>query len=197
MTVCLLLAAGSSSRMNASGLATPKMLLSFSGKTFLQHIIDEVKKTGNPLVVVTGCYHHLLQPVLEQQQIAFVQNESWNDGMGNSIQKGTAFILQHYPEVTSVIILVCDQPYLSAELLNKMTETKTAAQKGIVAAAYNNTLGIPVLFDRKYFEKLLSLTGRYGAKKIVQQLPDDTAAVAFEQGAIDIDTAEDYAGLVL
>lgn len=188
MTVCVLLAAGSSSRMGQ-----PKVLLPFNGKTLLQHAIDEIKKVdGTELLVITGCYHLLLKDILEQQQIAFVENTNWRDGMGASIQTGMKHVMQFYPAATSVIILVCDQPFISAGLLYKLISAQMQTHKGIVAAAYNNTTGTPVLFHKKYFAALSLLNGQYGAKKLIQQMNDDVATVPFPAGAVDIDTMEDY-----
>ena len=191
MTVCLLLAAGSSSR-----IGKPKMLLSFNGKTLLQHTIDEVNKLKHSkLLVVTGCYHSLLKEILVQQQIDFIENQHWEEGMGSSIQKGITYILQHYHNVNSVIILVCDQPYISAALLDELIATKKQTNKGIIASEYHDTTGTPVLFDKKYFEQLALLNGQYGAKKLLQQFKDDVTRVVFSLGEVDIDTKEDYENL--
>jgi len=63
--------------------------------------------------------------------------------------------------------------------------------KGIIACAYADSVGTPVLFGRSYFEQLLALSGSEGAKKLLKQYPDDLATVAFPDGYIDIDTGED------
>ena len=219
MTTCLLLAAGSSSRMDFpgrhrrsdrenesvdhtlspapaydNGLSSfPKMLLDFNGKTLLQHIIDEVQQLKDiSLLVVTGCYHHLLKEILQPQQIPFVQNEQWEEGMGTSIQKGMNYLQEHYSNADSVIILVCDQPYITSGLLQEMIHTKQTSGKGIVACSYNDTMGTPVLFDKKYFTALAMLEGASGAKKMIQQYNEDVASIQFPKGAIDIDTPDDY-----
>jgi molybdenum cofactor cytidylyltransferase len=177
--------------------AIPKMLLPFEGKTLLQHTIDEIKKVdGTELLVVTGCYHLLLKEILEQQQIDFIENDNWKDGMGCSIQKGIAYVSAQYPNANSVIILVCDQPYISTALLEELMITKQQTNKGIVAAAYNDTTGTPVLFDKKYFAALALLRGQYGAKKLIQQFSNDVATVVFPDGAVDIDTMDDYEKLI-
>jgi len=217
MTNCLLLAAGSSSRMNTgrysrsnqqtdkqeTGLtygtdrgAVAKMLLPFKGKTLLQHVIDEIKKSeSDQLTVVTGCYHSILQEVLLPQKIDVAENKNWEEGMGASIQIGVTHILQQYPTTENIIILVCDQPYISCALLNELIMTKQKTGKSIIASAYNNTNGTPVLFDKKYFDRLLLLNGPSGAKRIVQQHIHDVAEVAFPEGAFDIDTPEEYDSL--
>ena len=192
MTVCLLLAAGSSSRMGS-----PKMLLPFNGKTFLQHAIDEIKNSNaNGLVVVTGCCHQHLKGILLPQQINFVENKNWEEGMSSSIQTGTAYTIQQYPSTESIIIAVCDQPYISSSLLNELVAAKQKTGKGIIASTYNNMQGTPVLFSKKYFEQLKQLGGPYGAKKIIQGHANDMSAINFPKGAIDIDTVEDYENLL-
>ena len=188
MTVFLLLAAGNSSRMGK-----PKMLLPFNGKTLLQHSIDEIKKiTDQKLLVVTGCYHSLLKEQLQQQQILFFQNEHWQEGMASSIGAGMKYILQYFPDAVNVMILVCDQPFISAGLFQQMITKKAELVKGIIACKYNDTTGVPVLFDKKYFARLAILKGDVGAKKLVQQFVEDTAVIDFPEGAADIDTPEDY-----
>jgi molybdenum cofactor cytidylyltransferase len=174
-------------------MGQPKMLLDFNGKTLLQHIIDEAKKLNDAtMLVVTGCYHALLKDILQSQQIPFIQNEQWEEGMGTSIQRGITELLQHYSDAENVIIMVCDQPYISSGLLQEMIHTKQTTGKGIVACTYNDTTGTPVLFDKKYFSRLAMLQGQQGAKKMIQQFKEDTATISFPEGAIDIDTPGDY-----
>ncbi len=192
MNICLLLAAGSSSRMGQ-----PKMLLHFRGKTLLGHSIYEIKKLpAGKLLVVTGCYHTVLKEILEPQQIECIQNKQWEEGMGSSIKMGIGHIMENYPAAKTVIIVVCDQPHISVALLQELIHKKQQTGKGIIACAYNDTTGTPVLFDKKYFQQLALLSGQSGAKKLVQQFAEDTAMVSFPLGITDIDTPQDYDKLI-
>lgn len=176
--------------------AVAKMLLPYKDSTFLQHIVDEIKKSdADDLMVVTGCHHSLLEPVLSSQQIAFAENQHWEEGMGSSIRTGVEYVLKNIPAADKIIILVCDQPYISSSLINELISTATKSGKGIVAAAYSDSQGTPVLFDKKYFPLLRTLNGQAGAKKIVQQFARDAAMVDFPAGATDIDTPGDYAAI--
>jgi len=188
MTVCMLLAAGSSSRMGA-----PKMLLPFGGSTLLQHVINQVQKMKHTeLIVVTGAYHSILEPLLTAQQIPCVENKNWQQGMGTSIQTGIRYIQQQYPDAMQALILVCDQPFVTTALFREIIVTAQHTQKGIVACAYSGTTGTPVCFSKKYFQLLLQLPAGAGAKKIILRYPDDMASVPFEKGSVDIDTPSDY-----
>jgi len=61
--------------------------------------------------------------ILASQQIAFVYNEQWEEGMGTSIQKAITHMDECFPGTDQAMILVCDQPYISSGLLQKMMDT--------------------------------------------------------------------------
>lgn len=186
----LILAAG-----NASRFGSPKQLLPYKDKTFIRRIADEAMTAfGRDIVVVTGANASLVEA--EIPDLTVVRNEAWQDGMGSSVSKGMTTLMNLYPANQDVIILVCDQPHVSADLLLQIETRRLSTGKGMIACAYNNTIGTPALFDKRYFSELSALNGQQGAKVLLQQYPDDVATVDFPAGDIDIDTAEDYERLI-
>jgi len=186
----LILAAG-----NASRFGSPKQLLPYKDKTFIRRIADEAMTAfGHDIVVVTGANASLVEA--EIPDLTVVRNEAWQDGMGSSVSKGMTTLMNLYPANQDVIILVCDQPHVSADLLLQIETRRLSTGKGMIACAYNNTIGTPALFDKRYFSELSALNGQQGAKVLLQQYPDDVATVDFPAGDIDIDTAEDYERLI-
>jgi molybdenum cofactor cytidylyltransferase len=186
----LILAAG-----NASRFGSPKQLLVYNNKTFIRRIADEaIKAFGTSLVVVTGAHAELIET--EIADLTFVRNEAWQDGMGSSISKGMTSLMDLYSDSQDVIILVCDQPHVSADLLLQIKERRQSTGKRMIACAYNNTIGTPAFFDKYYFNELSALNGQQGAKVLFQKYPDDVATIDFPSGHIDIDTTEDYERLI-
>ena len=186
-TGVIILAAGNSSR-----LGRPKQLLPYRGRTLLTHTTTEILHTGlTPVLVVTGAFHTEVKESLCGQSIDIIFNPAWEEGMGSGIVAGLSNILLLHPDVDAVIITVCDQPFISSELLSQLLSTFDMSGKGIVACTYADSVGTPVLFGRSYFEQLLALTGSEGAKKLLKQYPDDFAVIDFPDGDIDIDTKED------
>ena len=112
--------------------------------------------------------------------------------MASSISKGMHEMINRFPSLSSVIIVVSDQPHLNRKILNEMVAAQAKTNKGIIAAQYGKITGTPVLFTKKYFNPLMALRGDTGAKSILQQHKADIASVEFPLGAIDIDTPEDY-----
>ncbi len=192
-TGIIILAAGPSLR-----LGKPKQLLVYQGKTLVVNIVEEAQKANlNPVVVVTGASSDSVSRELENKNVEIVYNDRWQTGMASGIVAGVSKILALSPETDSLIIAVCDQPFVSAALFGQLMKMKTEQNKGIVGSAYAGTIGTPVLFGKTYFEKLLLLQGGEGAKKILNTHRADLACVNFNQGSIDVDTTEDYDRLLL
>lgn len=191
-TVIIILAAGSSSRLGQA-----KQLLAFGESTLLAHSITEAQSiTDAAVIVVTGANRDSVERSITGSNILLVYNEQWEQGMGASISKGIGEAEIRFPYLESCIIAVCDQPYVKAALFGQLLVESTVTGKGIVASAYNNTLGTPVLFSNKYFENLKNLNGNEGAKSFLHLYKEDTAQVTFDKGAIDIDTEDDYIKLM-
>jgi molybdenum cofactor cytidylyltransferase len=183
MTGLIILAAGESSR-----LGRPKQNLEFEGQTLLQRAVETgIRSKCDKIIVVLGANSDKIKPV---QGASVVYNKDWAQGMASSIKTGMGEI-NDATEIKNVIIMLCDQPFVDAGLLNTLISRHTETGKPIVACEYNGITGVPVLFDHSLFSDLLLLQGTDGAKKILRQHPDKITTIPFEKGSIDIDTPED------
>jgi len=188
MTGLILLAAGASTRLGA-----PKQDLLYQGKTLLQHAIQVALSTNcTPVIVVQGAHALVISPEVPRERVAIVENPDWQEGMASSIRAGITALEQRAPLATGVILMLCDQPLVGPDHLNNLVQKKLETNKSIVASYYNNTLGVPVLFDKSFFPRLQALKGQEGAKKLLYQYEPEVAAVPFPQGSVDIDTIADY-----
>lgn len=184
----VILAAGNSSR-----LGRPKQLLEYKESTLLKNTISEALKVSNSfIIVVTGANQENVEKELNSSQITISFNADWENGMASSIVKGLNELLLLNPDCEQCIFSVCDQPFVTSLIFENLIKEYKKTKKGIVASAYSETLGIPVLFNKKYFKELLELNGQEGAKKLINKYKNDVASVPFEKGNIDIDTEEDY-----
>lgn len=189
----IILAAGESKR-----LGQPKQLLEFKGKNLLQHVIDEAAEVDNcAVVVVLGPAHQDFLSANSNEHIIAGINSNPSAGMASSIQIGMHRLLQNYTSIKGCIIAVCDQPFIDASIFNALIDQSKTSGKGIVASAYADTLGTPVYLDKKYFDRLMLLSGNEGAKGILAENTDDIAQVPFQKGAIDIDLPADLEKLSL
>jgi molybdenum cofactor cytidylyltransferase len=188
MTGAVILAAGGSSRFGQ-----PKQLLTFRGKTLLRTIVEAACKAGcSPVVVVTGNDDGKILQELAHVNTIKVRNKNWQRGIGSSIRIGVQALIDEVPDVAAVLLLVCDQPAVDERVIERLFATREATKKDIVASSYADTVGVPAVFDRFLFKELLAIGDESGAKSIILQNPERVAQFAFPEGAIDIDTWEDW-----
>ena len=183
----VLLAAGSSSR-----LGSPKQLLVLEGLTLIKRAALTALEITSKVIVVTGAHSEKVQAELQTLPLTFSQNEAFKEGIASSIRVGLKILLEKYKDIEGVIFLVCDQPYLTADIINQLVNAANTSEKGIVACSYGNSLGIPALFKKKHFQELLELRGDVGAKKLIINHSNDVVAIPFPKGDIDIDTMEEW-----
>jgi molybdenum cofactor cytidylyltransferase len=184
MTALIILAAGESSR-----LGQPKQNLIFNGQTLLQRAVESgMASECATVIVVLGANSKHIKPIPET---ATLYNNKWKDGMASSIKRAMLEI-NNDSTFDKVIIMLCDQPFVSATLLNSLIDKQTETGQPIVACAYKGTIGVPALFNSTIFSELLQLRGKEGAKNVLKNHADDIAIIPFEKGGIDIDTPEDY-----
>ena len=187
------MAAGSSSRLGQN-----KLNFIFKEKTMLQNTIDEaINSEANEIILVLGAKHRENKFQLTGNNANVILNENWKKGIGNSIKCGLQHLIQKQVELNAVIISVCDQPYLSSKVFDKLISTYANSNKKIIASTYNDLLGVPVLYDQSLFDDLLNIPDEHGAKKyIIDQAEKDILdTIPFPKGEIDIDTIEDIQSL--
>jgi molybdenum cofactor cytidylyltransferase len=191
MTAIVILAAGSSSRMGSA-----KQNLVYKGKTLLQTMIMESQLVSENVVVLLGAGKEEIAAKIQDKGVTILDNCNWEQGMATSITLAIDHLLGFDCKPDSIIFLLCDQPYVNAELLNDLIATGKRLENGIIASKYSDTVGVPALFKKQYFPGLLELTGKDGAKKLFEKYKDDVVTIPFPLGAVDIDTEADYKKLI-
>ncbi len=189
----LILAAGSSSRLGEA-----KQLLKFEGKTLLRRAALTALAADTSLVtVVLGSNADLLKKEIEDLPLEIVVAENWQDGMSRSISAGLLLIIKAAPDLSAVIVLLCDQPLITSQTIENLIEEYQKTRKQIVAAEYNQTLGVPALFAAEKFDDLLALEGDAGARSLIKkQAASELAKIAVPEAAFDVDTPADYERLL-
>lgn len=180
----VLLAAGASNRFGR-----PKQLIPFKGHSLLRHLAEVALASNAASVhIVLGAYAEFLKHQLHGLKVRTVVNPDWNSGISSSVRTGVKDLSR---SVKAVLLVLCDQPYVTSLLLNGMMETFEKTKKLIIASEYENSLGVPALFDRKLFGELETLSGDRGARQVIMRHRNEVASIPFPEGSIDIDTPQD------
>jgi molybdenum cofactor cytidylyltransferase len=190
--VIIILAAGRSAR-----LGSPKQLLSYQGKNLLQHTIDIAFESEiGQIIVVLGSGIDEISAKLHTNSLTIIENPYWENGMASSVVCGINTMNNLQPDTDAVILMVCDQPFVSAKLLKDLIKKQKESGSSIVASSYENIHGTPALFHKEHFNELSALTGDSGARSLIKSHAESIEAIPFDQGSIDIDTLEDYRNLL-
>ena len=183
----VILAAGTSSRLGYA-----KQLVEFKGKSLLQHSIDvsdSIEFDTN--VLVLGARKDEIEGEIDLNGFEVVMNESWEEGMSSSINKGVLRSQELENELDHIVILLSDQPFVSKERIRELIEVQLNKNCQATFSEYAGDIGVPAIFSAEVFYDLKELKGDQGAKKLIHDKKLDYEIVKFEKGNFDVDTVED------
>jgi molybdenum cofactor cytidylyltransferase len=183
----IILAAGASSRMGRQ-----KQLLDWGGRPLVRAVAEQALAARlDQVIAVVGSARDEVTAALAGLPLRVVANPAYAEGQSSSLRAGVAAL---GPEVTATLILLGDQPFVSAAIIDRIVAAWRATGAAIVAPLYQGQRGNPVLFARPIFPQLLTLVGDQGARALLAADPARVYLVPFDdpRPLADIDTPEDY-----
>ena len=183
----IILAAGASTRMGE-----PKQLLAFDGSTLVRRAAHAaLSSTSREVVVVVGANAERVGKEVADLPVTIVFNGRWSEGMGTSVRAGLE-ASDGERVLAAAVLMPCDQPHLSAEVLNRLMDAHHETGKPIVVSGYEEVWGVPMLFARSLWPELRVLAGDRGAQGVARRHAGEVECVPFPLGAFDVDTRADY-----
>ncbi len=187
----VILAAGSSSRMGS-----PKQLLQFQGQSLVRRAAVAALEAGcRPVIIVTGANADLTRRELNGLEVSEVLNTDWETGIASSIRSGIEGLISAHPDVDASVVMLCDQPHVTAEIISTLVAAHRRTRSSIVASMYGESFGVPALFGKEFFAELARLEGMSGAKQVIQCHAPKAHFLPFPSGDVDVDTPEDFSRL--
>jgi molybdenum cofactor cytidylyltransferase len=160
MLAAVILSGGASSRMGS-----PKALLPYQGRAFLDHLLEITlhSKIGVRRVVL-GAHAEPIAKAIQLAADEIVINAEWEKGQLSSIQAG----LHSLPAGTDGMLLcLIDHPLISAELIDDLITRFYSSQAAIVLPVFEGRRGHPVLFSSRLYGELENASLEVGARSVV------------------------------
>jgi molybdenum cofactor cytidylyltransferase len=178
MLTAVILAAGESKRMGS-----PKALLLYHDKTFLEHLLDITRhpKIGSQLIVLGAGAEAISEHVgLNPEQV--VVNPDWQNGQLSSIKAAVKSIGSKPTD--GVLLCLVDHPLITSSLVHELVETFHRTGKAIVVPTFHGKRGHPVIFGSKLFPELLAAPEETGARSVVWNHASEVHEVPTEEEGI-------------
>lgn len=178
MLAAIILSGGSSSRMGS-----PKALLEYHGRPFLEHLLDVTK---HPRIgmrrVVLGAHAEPIGKVVSLNPDEVVINVDWQHGQLSSIQVA----LRTLPQGTDgAMVCLVDHPLISPSLVNGLVEEFYATKAPVVLPVFEGRRGHPVIFAASLYQELQKAPVDLGARSVVWAHKNEVSEyITSEEGCV-------------
>ena len=186
----VVLAAGLSSRMGSN-----KLLAEWRGKSLLRWTVESaLASEASPVIVVTGHESAKVEAALKGLDVRIVHNLHYASGLSASLKAGIRAVPANSD---GAIVLLGDMPEIAASLIDRMIAAFSPADgRSICVAVHEHRRGNPVLWARRFFAEIETLSGDVGAKELTAAHEDMVCDVEADGAVLrDIDTPDALAAL--
>jgi molybdenum cofactor cytidylyltransferase len=160
MLAAVVLSGGVSSRMGS-----PKALLPYQGRPFLEHLLEVTTQAKIGVRRVVLGPH--AEPIAKKVALAadeIVINTDWEKGQLSSIQ---AALRSLPPGTDGILLCLIDHPLISSTLVRDLINIFYTSKKPIVLPVCEGQRGHPVIFAAQLYDELLNAPLETGARAVV------------------------------
>jgi molybdenum cofactor cytidylyltransferase len=188
----VVLAAGRSTRMGAVN----KMLAEIGGKPLVRIATEQaLASRAKPVIVVTGHERERVEQALAGLPVRFVHNPAYADGLAGSVKTGIGAVPA---ESDGAIVCLGDMPQVDSGLIDKLLAAFDPERGALVVMpSIDGRRGNPVVWARRFFNDLMTITGDIGARHLIGQYAEAVVEVPLsgEAALTDVDTPESFSAV--
>lgn len=184
----IILAAGASSRFELGN----KLIAEIDGVPIVHRVASTLAKSDvQDVILVTADVSGAVARAAGTGRWRTVENPHADRGLSSSLCIGLEAI---DARADGVLIALADMPGITAELINLLLAAFAETRNEIVfPVAADGRRGHPVIWPRRFFPALKSLSGDSGGKAIIAAHAESCRPVRYDEGGAfsDIDTGKD------
>ncbi|MGC1466338.1 MAG: molybdopterin-binding/glycosyltransferase family 2 protein [Pseudolabrys sp.] len=188
----VVLGAGRSTRMGAIN----KLIAEIGGKPLVRIAAEQALAShASPVIVVTGHQREKVEAALKGLNVRLVYNPDYAEGLGTSLKAGIAAV----PDTADgAIVCLGDMPQVDAALIDRLLAVFDPERGALVIVpTIEGRRGNPVVWARRFFHDLMSVSGDVGARHLIGSYGEAVAEVALTGDAAltDVDTPESFSAV--
>ncbi len=150
---------------------------------------------AKPVIVVTGHERERVEQALAGLPVRFVHNPAYADGLAGSVKTGIGAVPA---ESDGAIVCLGDMPQVDSGLIDKLLAAFDPERGALVVVpTIDGRRGNPVVWARRFFNDLMTITGDIGARHLIGQYAEAVVEVPLsgEAALTDVDTPESFSAV--
>jgi molybdenum cofactor cytidylyltransferase len=160
MLAAVILSGGASRRMGS-----PKALLPYQGRPFLEHLLDVTKHPNIGVRrVVLGAHAVPIVSAVALDPDEVVVNADWEQGQLSSIK---AALRSLPPGTEGILLCLIDHPLISKALVDGLVDLFYTTRASVVLPVFEGRRGHPVIFSSELYQELDNAPLDQGARNVV------------------------------
>ena len=170
-----------------------KLLAPLDGIHIIRRVVGACTSSSiDGTVVVLGCRHDELVPLIRDEEVEWVINQDWERGMLSTFQRGVGHVLDHVPEPGAVLLVLGDVPLIDATCIDALVSAWHKSDALLVVPVHEGRRGHPLLVDGSLLPEVMEVGEKESMRDLVVRHADDLLEVKLSQGmVVDVDYPED------
>ena len=141
----------------------------------MERVLTEVNDSHvDEVLVILGGHADTIATEVDFGRAQFIINPDFGRGMSSSLKAGVRALR---PEVDRVIIILGDQPDVTALLIDELLLLQATSGRPSSALDFDGLLHPPVVLQRALWDELDELQGDVGCRALIRGQPERVAAL--------------------
>lgn len=162
-------------------------MLEYKNKFIFEYAVDLIAECDfcDSIVITNNPY---IKDYCSKKKIKTLDNPKSENGQSESIK----LAVKYFQKMDAICFFVADQPFLTSSTVKKLIHSFKIGK--IYQLKHIDTVGNPVIFDKKFFEQLLSLNNDEKGSVVIRNNKKYVQYIEAEKKSefFDIDTETDY-----